>query len=141
MKKGRILTEDHDIKQVLETSHKIAVLGLSPKPERDSYMVAKYLKSSGYDVIPVRPGQREILGERVIASLNDIEQPVDIVDVFRNPDVVLQHAEEAVRLKPNVFWMQLGISNQAAADLLTEAGIDVIMDKCMKVEHARLCKN
>lgn len=141
MPKGRILTEDRDIKAVLENSKKVAVLGLSPKPERDSHRVAKYLKSNGYGVIPVRPGQDEILGERAYASLDDIDQSVDIVDVFRNPDVVLAHAKETVRLKPKVFWMQLGIASQEAADVLTEAGIDVVMDKCLKVEHARLCKN
>jgi predicted CoA-binding protein len=141
MKKGRILTEDRDIKAVLENSKKVAVLGLSPKPERDSHMVARYLKSKGYGVIPVRPGQEEILGERAYASLDDIDQSVDIVDVFRNPNVVLEHAKETLRLKPKVFWMQLGVASQEAADVLTEAGIDVVMDKCLKVEHARLCKN
>jgi predicted CoA-binding protein len=141
MKKGRILTEDSDIKAVLQNSKKIAVLGLSPKPERDSHRVAKYLKSNGYGIIPVRPGQNEMLGERAYASLDDIDQTVDIVDVFRNPDAVLTHVQEALRLKPKVFWMQLGIVSQKAAEVLMAGGIDVVMDKCLKVEHARLCKN
>lgn len=140
MKRGRILNADRDIKAVLENSKKIAVLGLSPKPERDSNMVARYLKKNGYDIIPVKPGQKEILGERAYASLDDVDQSVDIVDVFRNPNVVLAHAKETLRLKPKVFWMQLGIVSREAAEVLLDAGVDVVMNKCLKVEHARLLK-
>ena len=140
MDKGRIITDSDTIREILMKCHTIAVLGLSPKPERDSHLVATYLKSNGYTIIPVRPGQKELLGERAYASLDEIEVPVDIVDVFRKSEVVLQHAKEAIRLQPKIFWMQLGIVNQEAADMLADAGIDVIMDKCIKVEHARLCK-
>ncbi len=138
-KSGKIITHDDEIKEILATSRNIAVLGLSPKPERDSNMVARYLKEQGYRIIPVRLGQKEILGEKVFATLDDIKEPVDIVDVFRRSDQIMPHAQEALRLKPKVFWMQLDIENQEAAKLLTEAGIDVVMNMCLKVEHERLC--
>jgi predicted CoA-binding protein len=140
VKKGRIITDGETIKEILLNCHTVAVLGLSPKPERDSHMVATYLKATGYTILPVRPGQKELLGERAYASLDEIEEPVDMVNVFRKSEVVPQHAREAIRLQPKIFWMQLGIISQEAADMLTDAGIDVIMDKCIKVEHARLCK-
>jgi len=139
MKTGRIITRDDEIRNMLETAKAIAILGLSPKPERDSNMVARYLKANGYRIIPVRPAQKEILGEKVYASLDDIKEPVDIVNVFRNPAQIVPHAHEAVLLKPKVFCMQLNIENREAADLLTAAGIDVVMDRCIKVEHERLC--
>jgi predicted CoA-binding protein len=140
MKSGQIITEDSKIRELLETANTIAILGLSPKPERDSNMVARYLKDQGYKIIPVRPAQNEILGEKAYASLDDIKEPVDIVDVFRNPVQIMPHAHEAIRLKPKVFWMQLNIENQEAAELLTSAGIDVVMDRCIKVDHGRLFK-
>ena len=139
MKSGKIITQDDKIRNILKNARTIAVLGLSPKPERDSNMVARYLKEQGYRIIPVRPAQKEILGEKVYASLDDIEETVDIVNVFRNPAQIVPHAHEAIRLKPKVFWMQLNIENREAADLLTAAGIDVIMDRCIKVDHERLC--
>ncbi|MBW2575426.1 MAG: CoA-binding protein [Deltaproteobacteria bacterium] len=139
MKLGKIITQDDKIRDILKNARTIAILGLSPKPERDSNMVAGYLKEQGYRIIPVRPAQKEILGEKVYASLDNIKKTVDIVDVFRNPAQIVPHANEAIRLKPKVFWMQLNIENRKAADLLTAAGIDVVMDKCIKVEHERLC--
>ncbi|RLB82169.1 MAG: CoA-binding protein [Deltaproteobacteria bacterium] len=139
MKTGRIITQDDEIRNMLETARAVAILGLSPKPERDSNMVARYLKDHGYRIIPVRPAQKQILGEKAYRSLDDIKETVDIVDVFRNPAQIVPHAHEAVRLKPKVFWMQLNIENREAAELLTEAGIDVVIDRCIKVEHERLC--
>lgn len=140
MKSGKIITADKKIKEILEDAGTIAVLGLSPKPERDSNMVAGYLKDQGYRIIPVRPAQDEILGEKVYASLDDVQEPIDIINVFRNPAQIVPHAHEAIRHKPKVFWMQLNIENQEAAALLTASGVDVVMDKCIKVEHERLCK-
>ncbi|MBW1726446.1 MAG: CoA-binding protein [Deltaproteobacteria bacterium] len=139
MKTGRIITRDHEIKNMLENAKAIAILGVSPKPERDSNWVAGYLKDHGYRIIPVRPAQKEILGEKAYRSLDDIKEPVDIVNVFRNSAQIVPHAHEAIRLKPKVFWMQLNIENREAAGLLTAAGIDVVMDRCIKVEHERLC--
>lgn len=138
MKTGRVLTADEDLRELLSNFKTIAVVGLSPKPDRDSYRVAAYLQQHGYRVLPVRPAQSEILGEKAYASLDDISGPVDIVDVFRSSEQVLPHAREALRLKPKVFWMQEGIENHAAAELLTAAGIDVVMNRCIKREHARL---
>ena len=140
MKPGKIITEDSDIKDILENAKTIAILGLSPKPDRASNEVARYLKDHGYRIIPVRPGQKEILGQNVYATLDDIKKDVDIVDVFRNPEQVLPHAHEAIQMQPKVFWMQLGIENHEAASLLVKAGIDVVMNKCIKIEHDRLCK-
>ena len=140
MKTGRIITEDGEIKRILENAKTIAVVGLSPKPERDSNKVAKYLKNQGYRIIPVRPGQKEILGEKAYTTLDDIQEKVDIVDVFRNSAQIVPHPLEAVRLSPKVFWMQLNIENPEAAALLTEAGVDVVMNKCIKIEHDKLCE-
>jgi hypothetical protein len=139
VKTGRIISTDVEIKELLAKTKTIAILGLSPKPERDSYKVASYLKANGYRIIPVRPGPKEILGEKTYAALDDIKEPVDMVDVFRNPDQIMLHAHEALRLKPKVFWMQLDIENQEAAKLLVGAGIDVVMNRCTKIEHGRLC--
>jgi len=138
MKIGRVLNADEDVKALLLKAKTIAIVGLSPKPDRDSYQVAAYLQQHGYRVLPVRPAQTEILGEKAHASLDDIPGPVDIIDVFRSSDQVLPHAREALRLKPNVFWMQEGIENHEAAALLTAAGIDVVMNRCIKHDHARL---
>jgi len=139
MKPGRIISRDHEIRNMLETARAIAILGLSPKPERDSNRVARYLKDHGYRIIPVRPAQKEILGEKAYRFIDDIKEPVDIVNVFRNSAQIVPHAHEAIRLKPKLFWMQLNIENREAAELLTAAGIDVVMDRCIKVEHERLC--
>lgn len=140
MKSGKIITEAAEIRDILENARTIAILGLSPRPERESNEVARYLKDQGYRIIPVRPGQKEILGERAYATIDDIQEKVDIVDVFRNPSQIVPHAHEAIRVLPRIFWMQLGIENQEAASLLTDAGIDVVMNKCMKIEHGRLFK-
>jgi hypothetical protein len=141
MKTGRILTSDADIEAVLRAAKTIAVLGLSPKPERDSYQVADYLKKNGFRILPVRPAQTEILGEKAFDSLNDVNEKVDVVDVFRRSDQVMEHAREALALKPSAFWMQEGVENPEAARLLTAHGIDVVMNKCIKVEYERLVKN
>lgn len=138
MSKAEIISDDTRIRALLAGAKTVAVLGLSPKPGRDSYRVAEYLQKHGYRIIPVRPAQAEILGEKAVASLDEVAGAVDIVDVFRSPDQVLPHAEEAIRLKPKVFWMQEGIVNQEAAERLTAAGIDVVMDRCIKKDHERL---
>ncbi len=105
-------------------------------------MVARYLKEQEYRIIPVRPAQKEILGEKAYPSLDHIKESVDIVNVFRNSAQIMPHAHEALRLipKPKVFWMQLNIENHEAAELLTATGIDVVMNLCIMVEHDRLCR-
>ncbi len=135
---AHVLTDDRTMRDLLGKCRRIAIVGLSPKQERDSYKVALYLQKKGFIILPVRPGQKEILGEKVYSSLEDISEPVDIVNVFRRSDLVLPHAREALRLKPKLFWMQLGIENLEAVQLLTKAGVDVVMDRCIKIEHERL---
>lgn len=140
MKSGKILTDDAEIKKILRDANTIAVVGLSPKPQRDSNMVGKYLKEKGYKVIPVRPAQKEILDEKAYASLDDIEERVDIINVFRNSAQIMPHARMALRLKPEVFWMQLNIENREAAEYLVNEGINVVMNRCIKVEHELLIR-
>lgn len=135
MNTGEIVTSHKRLKEILENAKIIAVLGLSPKPERDSHKVARYLQNEGYRIIPVRPAQKELLGEKAYKNLDEVAEPVDIVNVFRSSDQVLPHAHEAIRNGAKVFWMQLGIENMEAARLLTEAGIDVVMNRCTKVDH------
>jgi len=137
MAKGRILVFEDEIKTHLEKAKTIAVLGLSPKPHRDSHKVGLYLRQHGYTIIPVRPAQAEVLGEKAYPSLQEVPVPVDIVDAFINPARILPLAEDAVKIKPKLFWMQLGVENKAAAELLVEAGIDVVMNRCIKVDHAK----
>ena len=139
-REGKILTSDREIKEVLETAQTIAVVGLSPKPERDSHKVAKYMQESGYTIIPVRPAQKEILGERAYKTLDQVPGPVDIVDLFRKSEDVMPHVDEAISVGCRLFWMQSGIVNQEAAKRLTDHGIDVVMDRCIKVDHASYFK-
>ena len=137
---AKIITEDREIKKILEETKTIAVIGLSPKPERASNSVGKYLKDNGYKIIPIRPAQKEILGEKAYKNLGDVEIAVDMVDVFRSSDQVMPHAVEAIENGAKVFWMQLGIENSEAAKLLIDAGINVIMNRCTKIEHDKFIK-
>lgn len=129
---------DDEIRKVLEDSKVIAVVGLSPKPERASHDVAKYLKEHGYKIIPVNPGQDEILGEKCYPSLSDIPEKVDIVDIFRRPEHIPPIMDEAIKIGAKTIWLQLGIRNDEAARKGLDAGRTVIQDKCMLQEHRRL---
>ncbi len=131
---------DREIRQLLETSKIIAVVGLSDKPERDSYRVAEYLQRQGYRIIPVNPTVDAVLGEKSYALVSDIPEPVDIVDVFRRPDAVGPVVEDAIAAGARAVWMQLGIENEEAAQAAEAAGLQVVMDRCIKIEHARLWK-
>ena len=135
------------IKEILQDSKTIAVVGMSNKPDRDSFAVAKYLQSHGYRVVPVNPNYAgtEILGEKVYGSLQEAAdalggegRQIDIVDCFRKSDDIPPVAREAIAVRASVLWMQLGIENQAAADMASAAGLDVVMNHCIKIEHARL---
>lgn len=137
MKKGEIITSPERVRQIIEETKTVAIVGMSPKEDRDSYIVARYLKDHGFRIIPVRPEKMEILGELTVNSAAEIKEPVDVLDIFRNSDQVMEHVEEALKITPKVFWMQLGVKNMEAAERLMEAGIDVIMDKCIKIEHAK----
>lgn len=126
------------IKELLAKAGNIAVVGLSDKPDRTSYMVSAAMQSRGYRIIPVNPNADEILGEKCYASLSDIPEPVDIVNVFRRADQVVPVAEETVKIGAKVFWLQLDIVNEEAGRIASEAGVEVIMDRCIKVEDAIL---
>ena len=114
------------------------MVGLSPKPERPSNVVANYLKENGYKVIPVNPEEKAILGEVSYPDLLSIPEPVDVVDVFRRPDEVPAIAEEAIKIGAKTIWLQEGIVNETAAARAREAGLLVVMDKCMRKEHMKL---
>jgi uncharacterized protein len=129
---------DRAIRQILETAKTVAVVGLSDSPDRESYRVAKYLLDHGYRVIPVNPTVSEVLGEKSYASVADIPGPVDVVDVFRKPEAVLPVVGEAIDAGAGTVWMQLGVVNQEAAEKAEAAGLQVVMDRCMKIEHGRL---
>ena len=136
MKKGQIITSDNQLKKILEKAEVIAVLGLSPKPERDSNKVARYLQSNGYKIIPVRPAQKEILGEKAYKTLDDVEKPVDIVNVFRRSDAVITIVEQAVkRADLKLIWMQDGVYNETAIPLAEAAGIPLVMNDCIYRVH------
>lgn len=115
----------------------IAVVGLSPKPERASNDVSRYLMAQGYTIIPVNPGHEEILGLKCYPSLKDIPAPVDIVQVFRKAELTPPIAREAVEIGAKGLWLQLGISNKEAAEIAKAGSLHVVMDKCMKIEHGR----
>jgi predicted CoA-binding protein len=129
---------DSEIKKILDSAKNIAIIGLSDSPEKPSYGVARYLISSGYNIFPVNPKYDSILGAKCYKSLNDIDEKIDIVDVFRRPEHIFPVAEKAIEIEARVLWMQLGIINEEAAKLANEAGLDVIMDRCIKVDHRRL---
>ncbi|OKY73665.1 MAG: CoA-binding protein [Desulfobulbaceae bacterium DB1] len=133
-----MLTNLKEIEFILKNSHTIAVVGLSPKENRPSNQVARYLQDVGYRIIPVNPGQSEILGEICYPSLLDIPGPVDVVDIFRRPEEVPAVVEQAVRIKAKAVWMQEGIVNDEAARLAREHGLRVVMDRCMKIDHASM---
>ncbi len=141
---------DHDsypdsyIAGILQEAKSFAMVGASANTRRPSYFVLKYLIAKGYRVFPVNPGQAggEILGKKVFARLSDLEEPVDVVDIFRNSEAALGIAAEAIALKDKlgikVIWMQLGVRNDEAADLARKAGLKVVMNRCPKIEYARL---
>jgi predicted CoA-binding protein len=124
--------------RILTQYKRVAMVGLSANPFRPSHFVAIYLISKGFDVIPVNPREKTILGRKSYASLTDIEGPVDIVDVFRDPSAVPAIVEEGIAIGARVLWLQLGVIHEAAADKAREAGMTVVMDRCMKIEHGRL---
>ena len=125
------------IQRVLHAARTVAVVGLSPNELRASNFVGYYLKRHGYRVIPVNPRESEIFGEVSYPSLSEVPVPVDIVDVFRAPDALPEIAREAVAVGAGALWCQFGVINEEAARIAEEGGVTVIMDRCLKVEHAR----
>ena len=125
--------------RILTENNTIAMVGLSADPMRPSHFAAIYMQSEGYDIIPVNPRYAggTILGQTVYSSLREIPRPVDIVDVFRRPSETPELAREAIAIGAKVFWLQLGVINEEAAEIAREGGLEVVMDRCVKIEHAR----
>ena len=132
------MSENNRLKRLLEQAKTIAVVGLSNKVHRPSYFVGKYLLDHGYQMIPVNPVINEVLGQKSYASLADIPVPVDMVDCFRRSEQMPQLAQEAIDIGASCLWMQLGVENQEACKLAEQAGLEVVMNRCTKIEHARL---
>ena len=130
--------DEANIAAILERSRTVAVVGLSPRPARASHQVARYLIAAGYRVIPVNPGHAEILGLPCYPDLRAVPEPIDIVDCFRRSDQIRAIAEDAVAIRANVLWLQLGVVNEAAAEFAEQAGLTVVRDRCIKIDHAVL---
>jgi predicted CoA-binding protein len=126
------------LRRILRGCGTIAIVGLSAEWHRPSYFAAKYMREHGYRVIPVNPRYTEVLGQRCYARLEEIPEPVDIVDVFRRTEDVEPIASSAIAIGAKCLWQQIGVKNEAAAAKAREAGLDAVMDRCVKIEHARL---
>ena len=127
-----------EIEKILKTSKRIAVVGLSPKPHRDSNKVAKYLLEKGYDVIPVNPGQQQILERTCYKTIEDIPFDVDVADIFLNPTRIPPVVDQCIRIGVKTIWMQLGVVHNESASKAREAGIEVVMNRCIMVEHRNM---
>ena len=123
--------------RILQTYKRVAMVGLSSNAFRPSHFAAIYLIAEGYDVVPVNPREREILGRKSYASLRDVPGTVEVVDIFREPAAVPALVDDAIAIGAKVIWMQLGVIHEAAAERARAAGLEVVMDRCMKIEHAR----
>jgi predicted CoA-binding protein len=135
---SRFAKTSFDRLRILERYKRIAMVGLSSNPFRPSHFAAIYLIAEGFDVIPVNPRESEVLGRKCYPSLSAIPAPtVDIVDIFRDPAAVPEIVEEAIAISAKVIWMQLGVIHEEAAERAEQAGLEVVMDRCMKIEHAR----
>ena len=135
---------DGTLKELLQNTRTIAVVGLSSKPQRDSHMVAAYMQRAGYRIIPVNPieaqkgAQSQILGQTCYPDLGSIPEPVDMVDVFRRSEFVPEVADQAIAIGAKSLWLQLGVRHDGAAQKAQQAGLVVVQDLCLKIEHARL---
>ncbi len=123
--------------RILERYRRIAIVGLSANPMRPSHFVAIYMLSKGYEIIPVNPREKQILGRTCYASVRDVPPPVEIVDIFRETAAVPGVVDDAIAAGAKVVWMQLGIVHEEAAERARQAGLEVVMDRCVKIEHAR----
>jgi uncharacterized protein len=127
-----------EIAVILRRYHTIAVVGLSADPQRPSHQVARYLQSQGYRIIPVNPQCREILGGKCYPSLTEVPEPVEVVDIFRQAAAIPAIVQEAIAVGAKVIWMQLGLEHLEAAARARTAGLQVVMNRCLKIEHAKL---
>ena len=130
---------DAEVRALLERVKRIAVVGLSPKPDRPSFGVSQVMQRAGYQIVPVRPLVSEVLGEKAYGTLGDIPGQVDLVNVFRRAEEIDAVVDEAIAIGAPAIWIQLGIVNDAAAERAKAAGLTVVMDKCIKIEYMRLC--
>ena len=126
------------LRRILTSARSLAVVGISANWYRPSYFAAKYMLDHGYRIYPVNPNYAEVLGQRCYPDVASIPEAVDIVDCFRKPNEIVPRADAAVAKGAKVLWMQLGIRNEEAAKIATAAGLDVVMDRCVKIEHARI---
>jgi predicted CoA-binding protein len=126
------------LRRILKTNQVIAMVGLSANWYRPSYFAAKYMLDHGYRVIPVNPAYKEVLGQKCYPTLRDIPGKVGIVDCFRKSEEIVPIAEDAIKIGAKVLWMQIGVINEAAAEKARKAGLEVVMDRCVKIEYARL---
>ncbi|KAG2480940.1 MAG: CoA-binding protein [Thaumarchaeota archaeon] len=128
---------DDEIKEIFSLKN-VAVVGMSKNPDKAAHYVPKYLSEQGYNIIPINPIRNEILNKKSYQSVSEVDQPIDIVDVFRPSDQVLPVVEEAIKMKPKVIWLQQGIHNEEAEELARKEGIKVVFNRCMLAEHQRL---
>jgi len=128
---------DDEIKQIFSLKN-VAVVGMSRHPEKAAHFVPKYLSEQGFNILPVNPMSSEILNKKCYSSVTEVDEPIDIVDVFRPSDQVLPVIKEAIKMKPKVIWLQEGIHNQEAEELARKEGIKVVFNRCMLAEHQRL---
>jgi predicted CoA-binding protein len=133
-----MINSDDQLRSILSGSKNVAIVGLSPKPDRDSNRVAAYLIAAGYNVIPINPAVDEVLGLKSYASLEDVPIPIGIVDVFRRAEYIPDIARSAVAVGAKVLWTQLGIVSEEGAEIASAAGLQVVMDRCTLIEHRRL---
>jgi len=129
---------EEDIRAILDKSKTIAVVGVSHKEERASNRVARYIKENGYKMIPVNPKYKEVLGEKCYPDLASVPEHIDLVDIFRGIDAIPAIVDEAIAVKAGAVWMQLELVHQESAAKARDAGLRVVMDKCVKIEHSRL---
>ncbi len=135
-----MITDDEEIRSILATSKTIAVVGASPKPWRDSGSIALFLAGKKYRVYPVNPNYKDVLGMKCYADLKTLSEKIDIVDIFRNSNEVDPIVDEAIAIKAQCVWMQLGVINERAAARAESAGMKVIMDRCIAIEHRALMR-
>jgi predicted CoA-binding protein len=133
-----ISNDPRSLRNLLETTRRIAVVGCSPKPDRDSHAIAKYLIDAGYDVVPVNPGQDSILGRKCYPDVKSIPGGVDLVDVFRSPEHVPPVVEDAIDAGAKAIWLQLGVGNDDAERRASDAGLTVVSERCILVVHRAL---
>ena len=133
-----VMPSDQELRSILGEAKTIAVVGLSSKPHRDSHSVAEWLQAKGYRIIPVNPNETEVLGEPAYASLTDVTDRIDVVDVFRRAEATPPIARDAVEVRARLLWLQSGIVSEEARRIAEEGGVKVVMDRCLMVEHERL---